>query len=245
MQLDLSYLSTGHDDIELSLSKPVTNTAQQTEVHFQGMDVHRFLNKTLLEAVKLGASDIYLEPYKHEFGIRYQINGVLQNTNAPPKKFVQLLSIRLKIIAALDISEHKDAQVGHFRMIITPDFSVDFRVSIIPMLPGEIIIVRLLSLSEELLALQSLGLSDKQVETINTLAIGLNQPLVPHTVQYIAGISEKPNQLDQVMNGLESSVQSQIEPKTNTVNAMKEPAITILVGGFVGVIYYILFKAMM
>lgn len=195
MQFDLN---TDHNDIEFSFSNSATTSAKQTEIHFEGMDVHRFLNKTLLQAVKFGASDIYLEPYEHELGICYQIDGVLRNTSMLPKKFGRLLKIRLKLIASLDISEQKAAQVGHFRMVLTPDFSADFRVSIIPMLDGETIIVRLLSLSEELLALESLGLSDKQVETIKTLAIGLNQPTIPHTVQYIAGINKKSALLNQV-----------------------------------------------
>ncbi len=167
MQFDLSHLSINRDDLEFSLSDPIAATIEQTEINFQDMDARSFLNKTLLDAVKAGASDIHLEPYEREFRIRYRIDGILRDVSAPPKNFGQLLNIRLKVIAALDISEHKATQLGRFRMALTPDFSVDFRASITPTLHGETIVLRLLYLPEELLELENLGLSYEQVETIH------------------------------------------------------------------------------
>lgn len=167
MHFDLSHLSINRDDIEFSLSEPITTAVAQTDINFQDMDARSFLNKILLDAVKSGASDIHLEPYEREFRIRYRVDGILQDVSAPPKNFGQLLSIRLKVISALDISEHKATQVGRFRMALTPDFSVDFRASITPTLHGETIVLRLLYLPEELLELENLGLSYEQVETIH------------------------------------------------------------------------------
>ncbi|PCI53614.1 MAG: type IV-A pilus assembly ATPase PilB [Gammaproteobacteria bacterium] len=167
MQFDLSHLSINRDDIEFSISDPISAAVEQTDINFQDMDARSFLNKTLLDAVKAGASDIHLEPYEREFRIRYRVDGILRDASAPPKNFGQLLSIRLKVISALDISEHKATQVGRFRMALTPDFSVDFRASITPTLHGETIVLRLLYLPEELLELENLGLSYEQVETIH------------------------------------------------------------------------------
>jgi len=167
MQFDLSHLSINRDDIEFSLNDPIAAAVEQTDLNFQDMDARSFLNKTLLDAVKAGASDIHLEPYEREFRIRYRVDGILRDASAPPKNFGQLLSIRLKVISALDISEHKATQVGRFRMALTPDFSVDFRASITPTLHGETIVLRLLYLPEELLELENLGLSYEQVETIH------------------------------------------------------------------------------
>jgi type IV pilus assembly protein PilB len=167
MQFDLSHLSINRDDIEFSLSDPIATVIAQTDIHFQDMDARSFLNKTLIDAVKAGASDIHLEPYEREFRIRYRVDGILRDASAPPKNFGQLLSIRLKVISALDISEHKATQIGRFRMALTPDFSVDFRASITPTLHGETIVLRLLYLPEDLLELENLGLSYEQVETIH------------------------------------------------------------------------------
>lgn len=167
MQFDLSHLSINRDDLEFTLNDPIAAPVEQTDIHFQDMDTRNFLNKTLLDAVKANASDIHLEPYEREFRIRYRIDGVLRDITAPPKNFGQLLNIRLKVIAALDISEHRATQVGRFRMKLTPDFSVDFRASITPTLHGETVVLRLLYLPEELLELENLGLSFEQIETIH------------------------------------------------------------------------------
>jgi len=167
MQFDLSHLSINRDDLEFSLSDPIATPIEQTDINFQDMDARSFLNKTLLDAVKAGASDIHIEPYEREFRIRYRVDGILSDAASPPKNFGQLLSIRLKVIAALDISEHRATQVGRFRMKLTPDFAVDFRASITPTLHGETIVLRLLYLPEELLELENLGLSFEQIETIH------------------------------------------------------------------------------
>jgi len=167
MQFDLSHLSINRDDLQFSLNDPIATPIEQTGLKFQDIDARGFLNKTLLDAVKSRASDIHLEPYENEYRIRYRIDGMLRDVNAPPKNFGQLLNIRLKVIAALDISEQRATQVGRFRMALTPDFSVDFRASITPTLHGETIVLRLLYLPEELLELENLGLSFEQIETIH------------------------------------------------------------------------------
>ncbi|MCP4985940.1 MAG: type II/IV secretion system protein [Colwellia sp.] len=167
MQFDLSHLSINRDELEFSLNDPIAASVEHTDLNFQDMDARSFLNKTLLDAVKAGASDIHLEPYEREFRIRFRVDGILRDMSAPPKNFGQLLNIRLKVIAALDISEHKATQVGRFRMKLTPDFSVDFRASVTPTLHGETIVLRLLYLPEELLELENLGLAYEQIETIH------------------------------------------------------------------------------
>ncbi len=167
MQFDLSHININRDDLEFTLNDPIAATIEQTDINFQDMDARNFLNKTLLDAVKSGASDIHFEPYEREFRIRYRVDGILRDVSAPPKNFGQLLNIRLKVIAALDISEHRATQVGRFRMKLTPDFSVDFRASVTPTLYGETIVLRLLYLPEELLELENLGLAFAQIETIH------------------------------------------------------------------------------
>jgi len=174
MQFDLSHISINRDDLEFSLNDPIASQIKETNLHYQDMDARSFLNKTLLDAVKAGASDIHLEPYQSEYRIRYRIDGILRDMSSPPKDFGQLLNIRLKVISALDISEHRITQTGRFRMKLTPDFSVDFRASITPTLHGETIVLRLLYLPEELLELENLGLSFEQVETIHQAIESMN-----------------------------------------------------------------------
>jgi len=167
MQFDLSHININRDELEFSLNDPIATQVKETNLSFQDMDARSFLNKTLLDAVKFGASDIHLEPYQRDYRIRYRIDGILRDISAAPKDFGQLLNIRLKVIGALDISEHRVTQTGRFRMALTPDFSVDFRVSVTPTLHGETIVMRLLYLPEELLELESLGLDFDQIEMIH------------------------------------------------------------------------------
>lgn len=174
MQLDFSHISINRDDIEFTLNDPINQPIAETDISFQDMDARSFINKTLLDAVKAGASDIHLEPYEREFRIRYRIDGVLRDIGNPPKNFGQLLNIRLKVIAALDISEHKITQVGRFRMALTSELVVDFRASITPTLHGETIVLRLLYLPEELLELENLGLDFNQVETVHQVMETMN-----------------------------------------------------------------------
>ena len=102
----------------------------------------RLVNRIILNAVDLKASDIHFEPFEDEFSVRYRIDGVLHEIESPPKRFQAAVISRLKIMAKLDISERRLPQDGRIKLRIT-DREIDFRVSTIPTLFGESLVMRL------------------------------------------------------------------------------------------------------
>jgi type IV pilus assembly protein PilB len=105
------------------------------------------VNLILTTAVGRGASDIHLEPYEKEFRVRFRIDGVLQNVMAPPIKLKEAMVSRVKIMARLDISEKRLPQDGRMMLKYAKDGrkrELDFRVSTVPTLFGEKIVLRLL-----------------------------------------------------------------------------------------------------
>ena len=126
----------------------------------------RFVNQVLTEAIGLRATDVHIEPFEEELRVRYRIDGVLQQTSiaSEVKHFQAAIVSRLKILSKLDIAEKRLPQDGRIKIRIA-DREVDVRVSIIPMLYGEAIVLRLLDRSSVLLGMEKLGMSaeDRQV----------------------------------------------------------------------------------
>ena len=107
----------------------------------------RLVNVVLASAMQKGASDIHIEPYEKEYRIRYRIDGTLYNVMVPPLKFRDAITSRLKIMAKLDISEKRLPQDGRIKLRLSTDGGakeIDFRVSCLPTLFGEKIVMRLL-----------------------------------------------------------------------------------------------------
>ena len=126
----------------------------------------RFVNQVLTEAIDLRATDVHIEPFEEELRVRYRIDGVLKQTSiaSEVKHFQAAIVSRLKILSKLDIAEKRLPQDGRIKIRIA-DREVDVRVSIIPMLYGEAIVLRLLDRSSILMGLDKLGMSleDQQV----------------------------------------------------------------------------------
>ncbi len=125
--------------------------------------VVKLANLILTEAVKKKVSDIHIEPYEHSFRVRYRLDGSLYEVMAPPKKFQAALTSRLKIMADLDIAERRLPQDGRIKMRFE-DKEVDLRVSSLPCLFGEKIVMRLLDKSNLTLDLTKLGFDPKALE---------------------------------------------------------------------------------
>ena len=119
----------------------------------------RFLNAVLAESIQIGASDIHFDPMEDQLRIRYRDNGILQDHHAPSRELVGPLVTRLKVLAKLDIAEHRLPQDGRIRVQLAGR-EADFRVSTIPCLGGERIVLRLLDKSHVALGLDYLGLPD-------------------------------------------------------------------------------------
>jgi len=127
--------------------------------------VVRYINKVLLDAIKKGASDIHFEPYEKYYRIRLRLDGILVESGAPPTKFTNYLTARLKILASLDISERRIPQDGRFKLRMSKTRSIDFRINTCPTLFGEKVVLRLLESSSDLLNVDVLGMNETQKKT--------------------------------------------------------------------------------
>ncbi len=119
--------------------------------------VIRMLNVMLAEAIQQGASDIHFEPMENGLGVRYRIDGVLQPRHAPPKEFQSQLITRIKVMARLDIAEHRLPQDGRIKLNMGGR-QIDFRVSTVPVVFGERIVLRILDKGNVLLGLNQIGM---------------------------------------------------------------------------------------
>jgi type IV pilus assembly protein PilB len=135
--------------------------------------VVRLVNMILLNAIKKGASDIHIEPYEKRFRVRYRVDGVLQEEMSPPLKLKNAISSRLKIMSSLDISERRLPQDGRIKLKLGQGREMDFRVSVLPTLWGEKIVMRLLDKSNLQLDMTKLGFDQKPLDDFKW---AINQP---------------------------------------------------------------------
>ncbi len=128
----------------------------------------QILNAILLEAIQQGASDIHFEPLEQGLGVRYRIDGVLQMRHSPPKEYQSQLITRMKVLSRLDIAEQRLPQDGRLKLRMGGRH-IDFRVSTIPCVFGERIVLRILDKSNVLLGLDSIGMKSKILKDFQTL----------------------------------------------------------------------------
>jgi len=142
----------------------------------------RFVNQVLKDAIELRASDIHLEPFEDELRIRYRIDGVLQEVPVPAqvKRFQPAIISRVKILSHLNIAEKRLPQDGRIKVRIE-DAEVDIRVSVIPMLHGEAVVMRLLRQSATLRGMDTLGMAEREVRCFRRV-LGL-----PHGIVLVTG----------------------------------------------------------
>lgn len=124
--------------------------------------VSRFINQILLDAVRKGASDIHFEPYEELYRVRLRCDGILVETNRPAQHLGRRLAARIKILSKLDIAERRLPQDGRIKIRLNADTAIDMRVSTLPTLWGEKIVLRLLDSSAANLNIDKLGYSDTQ-----------------------------------------------------------------------------------
>jgi general secretion pathway protein E/type IV pilus assembly protein PilB len=142
----------------------------------------RFVNQVLKDAIDLRASDIHLEPFEDEFRIRYRIDGVLQEIPVPAqvKRFQPAIGARIKILSHLNIAEKRLPQDGRIKVRID-DAEVDIRVSIIPMLHGEAVVMRLLRQNKALLGAKELGMNAREFACLQRVL------QLPHGIVLVTG----------------------------------------------------------
>ncbi len=130
--------------------------------------VIKIVNLLFSQAVEAGASDIHIEPFEGDLSIRFRIDGVLHEQEAPPKKFQSAIISRVKIISGLNIAEHRLPQDGRIRLRISGQ-KIDVRVSTIPTLYGESVVMRLLDRSSMFIDLESLGFPHDIFQSFNQI----------------------------------------------------------------------------
>ena len=122
----------------------------------------RYINKMLLDAIKIGASDLHFEPYEKSYRIRYRIDGVLREFARPPVAMSGKMAARLKVMSQMDISERRLPQDGRIKLKISKSRAIDFRVNSLPTLFGEKLCLRILDPSSAMLGIDALGYEPEQ-----------------------------------------------------------------------------------
>jgi type IV pilus assembly protein PilB len=162
---DLSAVMEGFDDSDFEVIQDsddldVSELARESE----DAPVVKLCNLILTDAVKRNASDIHIEPYEKSFRVRYRIDGVLYEVMKPPMKLKNAITSRLKIMSELDIAERRLPQDGRIKLKMGRGKEMDFRVSCLPTLWGEKIVLRLLDKSNLQLDMTKLGFEIRQLE---------------------------------------------------------------------------------
>ncbi|WP_414660033.1 GspE/PulE family protein [Horticoccus sp. 23ND18S-11] len=142
----------------------------------------RFVNQVLKDAIELRASDVHLEPFEDELRIRYRIDGILQEVPVPAqiKRFQPAIVARVKILSHLNIAEKRLPQDGRIKVRIE-DAEVDIRVSIIPMLHGEAVVMRLLRQNSKLRGARDLGMGERELTCLQRVLE------LPHGIVLVTG----------------------------------------------------------
>jgi type IV pilus assembly protein PilB len=128
--------------------------------------VVKFIQKVMLDAISDGASDIHFEPYERFYRIRFRIDGELREITQPPLVLREKIASRLKVISKLDISEKRVPQDGRLKLVLSKDRAIDFRVSTLPTLYGEKLVLRILDSSAANLNIDALGYDPDQKAAI-------------------------------------------------------------------------------
>jgi type IV pilus assembly protein PilB len=159
----------GTDDVnfdDLLSTDAETPTEDASVAEVDDAPVVRFLQKLLLDAIGEGASDLHFEPYEKFYRVRFRLDGVLREVAQPPLAIRERLSTRIKVISRLDISEKRVPQDGRMKLALSGQRAIDFRVSTLPTMFGEKIVMRILDPSQAKLGIDALGYEPDQKEVM-------------------------------------------------------------------------------
>jgi type IV pilus assembly protein PilB len=161
----LSEMVGDDQEIEFAEDAPAT-VAPDAANDIEDAPIVKFLNKILMDAINLGASDIHFEPFEKFYRIRLRVDGVLREHAQPPITIRDKLVSRIKVLAKLDISEKRVPQDGRMRLIVSPVKTIDFRVSTLPTLFGEKTVMRILDATQAQMGIDALGYDPDQKELL-------------------------------------------------------------------------------
>jgi len=157
-----------NDDINLDFLDEDT-AAKADEAAGQDIDdapVVKFIQKMLLDAINDGASDIHFEPYEKYYRIRFRVDGILREVATPPLAIKEKIASRIKVISRLNIAEKRVPQDGRMKLVLSKTRAIDFRVSTLPTLQGEKIVMRILDPTSATLGIEALGYEPEQKATL-------------------------------------------------------------------------------
>ncbi|WP_367848983.1 type IV-A pilus assembly ATPase PilB [Rhodoferax sp. WC2427] len=156
----------GDFDFDDAIMGTPVEAAEINMTEVEDAPVVKFLHKMLLDAYGMRASDLHFEPYEHNYRVRFRIDGELREIASPPVAIKDKLASRIKVISRLDISEKRVPQDGKMKLKIGPDRVIDFRVSTLPTLFGEKIVIRILDPSSAKLGIDALGYEPEEKERV-------------------------------------------------------------------------------
>jgi type IV pilus assembly protein PilB len=152
-------------DVDLGLEIETVDESKESSIAGQDADdapVVRFVNKMLMDAIRLGSSDLHFEPYEKIFRVRLRTDGILHEVAKPPTHLAARIAARLKVMASLDISERRKPQDGRIKLRISKNRAIDFRVNTLPTLWGEKIVMRILDPTSAQMGIDALGYEPEQ-----------------------------------------------------------------------------------
>ncbi|MGS1013667.1 type IV-A pilus assembly ATPase PilB [Rhodanobacter sp. UC4450_H17] len=163
MRDNMPDMDTGEfDELDLEVG---SDEAESTGIDANATDdapVVKFVNKILVDAIRRGASDIHFEPFETQYRVRLRMDGMLKAVASPPMKMANRISSRLKVMAQLDIAEKRVPQDGRIKLNLSKTRAIDFRVSSLPTLFGEKIVLRILDGSAAKIGIEKLGYEPEQ-----------------------------------------------------------------------------------
>ncbi len=163
--LNLDEILSEMDDIQIESGEVEERTIEESVREAADAPVVKLVNMLILDAIKKKASDIHVEPYEKSFRIRFRIDGVLYDVLHPPKHMQEPIIARFKVMANLDIAEKRVPQDGRIKVRVGQGREMDFRVSVLPCIFGEKVVLRLLDKSNLQLDMTKLGFFEEQLET--------------------------------------------------------------------------------
>ncbi|MCU4438427.1 type IV-A pilus assembly ATPase PilB [Acinetobacter lwoffii] len=152
------------EDFDLDVDVESTDPNKEEDDSNKGEEapIVKYINKLLIDAIRMGASDLHFEPYEKIYRVRYRVDGVLRQIATPPLQLANRLSSRLKVMSQMDISEKRVPQDGRIKLKLSKNKAIDFRVNSLPTLFGEKLVLRILDPSSAMLGIDALGYEPEQ-----------------------------------------------------------------------------------
>lgn len=155
----------GDDDFDVDVmagENPPEGSEEDDTPSEEEAPIVKYVNKLLVDAIRMGASDLHFEPYEKTYRVRYRVDGVLRQITNPPLQLANRLASRLKVMSQMDISEKRVPQDGRIKLKLSKTKAIDFRVNSLPTLFGEKLVLRILDPSSAMLGIDALGYEEHQ-----------------------------------------------------------------------------------